>query len=285
MKYRILPLLVLCLAFAACKDKTATSGNPSNADSAVNATAAPTNGDSAAMEEGPARPPLKAEAELNAIKQQWEATAAAEKEFLASPKLIQTVEKLKGHTDEDGFEQPGQLSEAQFAKLSLKEQMYYFLFHPEVSSQNCDMALFDAGQIQGISAWLPHGEEVYQSERQTNALANNKAEVVKIVKECLNKNKALSVEMMKMVAGLQLKELIVPMVDTYNAQTVKDDLLLTTAIEFMRMQQWPEWMSSNVAKEMDSEMGGEYGGMRDYADLTPENVNEVIALAKKFAAQ
>lgn len=286
MKYRFLPILALCLAVAACKDKTASTGNATSSDS-VNATAAPATAtnDGASMEEGPGRPALKSESDVNAIKQQWEATASAEKEFLASPKFIAMVEKLEGQTDEDGFEQPGQLSEAQFAKLNVKEQLYYFLFHPEVSSQNCDMAMFDAGLIQGISAWLPHGEELYQSERQTNALASNKTEVVKLAKECLSKNKALSVPMMQMIAGMQLKELIVPMVDAYNAQTVKDDLLLTTGIEMMRMQQWPEWLSSNVAKEMDSEAGGEYGGLRDYAALTPENVAEVTALAKKFAAQ
>lgn len=283
MKTRILLFSLLALLAVSCQQNAADAGQSaiSGADSAKNnATQAPDVIDA----EGANRPALKSEADRTKIKQQWADAIAAEKKLLGSPKLIGWMGDLKFTTDEDGFDQPGKLTDAQFKGLSFSEKFCYYLFHPEMASQNCSMAFFDVGLIQGISGSLPFDGEEYPSDRQLEAMNTQKAELEKWILKSISTNKEISIPMMQAVVAFEVKSAIVPLLDLYQQQTVKDDLLLSTCIEMMRKAEYADWSSSNVATEMREEMGGDYQGeMRDFAALNDANVQEIIALAKKFA--
>ena len=283
MKMKFFLGAVCLLALSACNSPSAESTQSaiSNADSlAASAAQAPDN-----QEEGESlRPTLKSEPERSRLQKQWADAVAAEKKFLGSPKLIGWIGELKSSTDEDGFDQPGKLTETQFKGLAFQEKLCYYLFHPEMASQNCSMAFFDIGLIQGISGSLPFDSEEYQSERQLEALTTQKAELEKWVLKSIETNKTVSIPMMQLIVAFELKSAITPLLNLYAAQSLKDDLLLTTCIEMMRKAEFADWVNSEVAAEMKQEMGGEYGPeMRDYAAINDANVQEVIALAKKFA--
>ncbi len=283
MKTRIFLFSLLALLAVSCQQNAPDAGQSaiSNADSAQNnAAQAP----DVTEAEGGNRPTLKSEAERAKIEQQWADAIAAEKKLLGSPKLLGWMGELKSTTDEDGFDQPGKLTDAQFKGLSFSEKFCYYLFHPEMASQNCSMAFFDVGLIQGISGSLPFDGEEYPSDRQLEAMNTQKAEVEKWILKSISTNKAISIPMMQAIVAFEVKSAIVPLLDLYQQQTVKDDLLLSACVEMMRKAEYADWGSSNVAAEMQKEMGGEYGPeRRDYAALNDANVQEIIALAKKFA--
>lgn len=283
MKTRIFLFSLLALLAVSCQQNAADASQSSisGADSAnTNATPAA----DLAEGSGAMRPTPKSEEERAKIEKQWADAIAAEKKFLGSPKLIGWMGDLKFTTDEDGFDQPGKLTDAQFKGLSFSEKFCYYLFHPEMASQNCSMAFFDVGLIQGISGSLPFDGEEYPSDRQLEAMNTQKAELEKWILKSISTNKAISIPMMQAVVAFEVKSAIVPLLDLYQQQTVKDDLLLSTCIEMMRKAEYADWSSSNVATEMREEMGGDYQGeMRDFAALNDANVQEIIALAKKFA--
>lgn len=285
MKIRFAIFVSLTLALAACNQQpSATTSSTSNA--ADSNLVADTNATMAtASEAEPQRPAPKSEAEQAKVRQQWADAVAAEKKFLGSPKLLGWIDGLKSTTDEDGFDQPGKLTDAQYKGLSLQEKLCYYLFHPEVSSQNCSMAFFDAGLIQGISGSLPFGSEEFPSERQMQSMESQKADVANWIVKSITTNKAASVELMQAVVAFDVKQAIGLLTDLYNSQSTKDDLILSTFIELMRKAEYAPWMNSDIAKEMQAPMGGdEYGGeMRDYAPLNQANVDKVLALAKEFA--
>jgi hypothetical protein len=194
------------------------------------------------------------------------------------------MEALKSTTDEDGFDHPGKLTDAQYKGLSFQEKFCYYLFHPEMASQNCSMALFDIGLVQGISGSLPFGAEEYPSDRQIESMESQKAEIATWALKCISTNKAVSIQMMQAIVAYDVKAAIVPLLDLYASQPLKDDLLLTTCIELMRKAEYPAWTNSDVAAEMQVEIGGDYGGERgDFAALTDANVQKVISLARQFA--
>jgi hypothetical protein len=289
MKLRTTLFALLVVAATACNKKPETASTTTPADTSavmandVEGMAAAPAPEMAASVEG--RPAPKSETAQAAIRAQWDAAAAAEKKFLGSPKLLKWIDGLKSSTDEDGFDQPGKLTDAQFKGLPFQEKFCYYLFHPEMASQNCSMAFFDAGLVEGISGSLPYESERYASERQFQAMEGKKDDVRAWIVKSIAANKAVSVDMLHAVVAFKATSAIQPLIDLYNSQATKDDLILSAFVEMMRNAEFAKWTQSDVAAEMGKEMGGDFGGeMRDFAPLTEANVQSIIAIAKEFAA-
>ena len=137
MKTRLFALSFLAIFAVAC-NQTAVDGaqtTVSNADSATaTATDQGTQKAAATSEEPIDVPALKPADVQEKLKKLWEDAATAEKALLGSPKLLGWIDGLQSTTDEDGFDQPGKLTDKQFNGLSTKDQYLYYLLHPEEAS-------------------------------------------------------------------------------------------------------------------------------------------------------
>lgn len=283
MKTRILLLWTWAALLAAC------SGNPAVESTSTSLMAADSDSDAvtlgAAVDEQAStdtyqeleRPEAKPEKVQAQLRREWEAAEEAEKRFLGTPRLVGWVGELKETQDEDGMPLYGKLPDARFGSLTVKEHLYYSLFHPENWDQICAEFLFDAGLVKAISGSLPYGNGDYPSDRQQKALEARLDSVGTYVVECLQANQGLSPTLMHLVVDYKIREAIPVLMDIYKSQPLKDDLILTTMIELMRNAEYPGWMESDLNKELG-------GSMRDYVALTPTNADKIMFYAKKFAA-
>jgi hypothetical protein len=269
----ILAGLVLT-SLAACNNENKTA----NAAEQIDSTAV-----GAAVEEGmdpnaeePTRPASKSDADQKALRKAWEDALKAEQKFLGNKQLEADIAVLKETEDADGMIVLGAIDDAKFKAMKPKELLYYTIFHPESWDQNCSEFMFDAGLIQGISAYLPF-ETDHASERQISAFKANIADMKALIVDCIHTNKAVSLPLLHAVSEYDVRAAISPLIDLFNTQKPQDDLILSALIEMMDLNEFAEWKNSDVNKQFD-------GGMRDWIPLTAENVAAIIAIAQHYAA-
>jgi hypothetical protein len=267
----------------ACADKPVEQ-KPTHLDSATTANVVDTDTAETAKPDysygyfDPSLPPAKPKAELDALNKIWRDALEADRKWLVSERLEDWMKGLKDTDDEDGMPVHGLLTDAQFASLTTKEKLGYAMFHPEGWSQNCAEFSESAGHIQAISRMLPYDETGdFWSDRQMDALRKDSVAVKKIILECISTNNTVSIPMMHNISEFKVWAAIPKLIEIYNAQTTKDDLLLTTMIALMERASFWKWINSDLNKAM---VGDENGIIA----LTPENAQQIIDYAQKFAA-
>ena len=72
------------------------------------------------------------------------------------------------------------------------------------------------------------------------------SEIKALIVESIRSTKMVSQQMMHAVSQYDVREAIVPMIEIYQNQKPKDDLILTTFMEMMAMGDYAEWKSSDV---------------------------------------
>lgn len=223
-------------------------------------------------------PKEKDAAELAALRKAREASGEAQMTFFSTMHVKEWMAGLEEKEDEDGMPLLETLPDQQFQQLTTKEHIYYHLAYPEEWSQNCAEMYFMPGNVKAIARYLPFADDgYYLSERQTKYMENNRDSVSYWVKSFLKDRKALTTEMLNLIADLKLKSAIPDMARIYRSQATKDDLILTTLIQMMVQAEYPGWTQSKLAKEgWDKEM--------DVLELNQVNADMVLMYAEKYAS-
>jgi hypothetical protein len=217
--------------------------------------------------------PLKPEAERQAILENWRNAFDLEIAALKDPK---TDEWLQANRAENAGDEPKRISEAELKAMTAQQLLYYALQNPEEYSQICAEFAAGAGLIQALSRKLPYDQNGdLRSDRQTDALQAKHKQVERLVADLLRKNKTVSQRMLFHIADLELHACILPLIDIYRSQQLKDDLILTTLSELMERGEGFEWLKSDVFKTML--LDAHY-----IAPLTAANAEEVISYAQRY---
>lgn len=225
----------------------------------------------------PGLPPQKSRKEIDILNKRWGDAWQIEYDYLVTDQLEKWLKAIEDSTDEDGWPIRRKLKKDQFAALNAQELLAYHMFHPEEWSQNCAEFGVSAGYIQGISRALPYDEDGnYWSERQMAALIKDSVAVGAVVVECLQKHKTASIPMMRAVAELKVKEAVVPLIAIYEAQEVKDDLILTTLIELMERANYWKWVYSPTGKQIVVTHG-------NVLPLDSATIADILKFAREFA--
>jgi hypothetical protein len=257
----------------------------------------------------PPLPPMKSSAELGRLQAQWAAAHAAERTFLMSSRLQRWLKELKATMDPNDPSVRPQLTDDQFGALSVKEMLAYQMYYPEDWSQLCLFSNTYAGRAAGIARALPQENMVYivdsgkleylpadsnmtlealdivpfasgyhWSDRQLEALRKDSVAVKRLVLECLATHGQVSIAMMRTIANFKIKEAILPLMDIYRRQAVKDELILTTIMEIMERSNYWKWIYSPVCKSV---VAAPY----EVIPLTQTNLDEIFKHAQTFAEQ
>ncbi len=225
----------------------------------------------------PSLPPQKSRKEIDALNKRWGDAWEADREFLMTDRLEKWLKAIPDSSDADGYPIRLKLKKEQFAALDAKELLAYQMFHPEEWSQNCAEFGVAAGYIQAISRNLPYEDDGdYWSERQMAALIKDSVAVGKVVLECLSTNKSPSIPLMRAIAELKVKEAILPLIDIYESQEIKDDLILTTLVELMERANYWKWVYSPTCKLMVVSEG-------NVLPLDAPTIAEILKFAREFA--
>lgn len=222
-------------------------------------------------------PPMKPQAERRQLQKYWEDALALEQRLLSTEALDRSVAELKDFVGDDGIPIRGELKDAEFAKLSMRELLAYQIMHPESWAEVEGKQQTRAGQILGISRKLPQDIDGFEpSDRQMSALRKDTNALKSIVLECLDKNHVASIPLLRIIAEFKIREAILPLVSIYAAQTIKDDLILTTLTLLMEKAMYWKWLKSEPFKVMLLDANGT-------AALTEQNIAEILEFARQFA--
>lgn len=297
-KHTFLIGLASILMFSACGDSTASSeeSNQDSVQTAVEEIAATASekvansdleqdadydrfADFSDSEDESKGPTPKPEEDLAALKKMREQAFKAEKTFFETPRISSWVSKLATTLDEESETEYGKLETGKFHQLNAKEAFYYYLVHPEMWDQICAETIFEAGDVLAIAQNLPFtGDGDHPSERQEELVKKNWPEIEGLVLDCIQKNNAISPEMMQVVVDFSMKSSIPVLTKIFKEQSeVKDDLILTTFVAMMNRANYKEWTDSEIAKEFKSMWW-------ETIPLNDENVDKILFYAKKFAA-
>ncbi len=222
-------------------------------------------------------PPMKSQAARRQLQTYWEDALALERALLGNENLNRSILELKDFVGDDGIPIRGELKDAEFAKLSVRELLAYQIMHPESWAEVEGNQQTRAGQILGISRKLPQDAEGFEpSERQMSALRKDTSALKNIVLECLEQDHAASIPLLRIISEFKIREAILPLVSIYQAQTVKDDLILTTLTLLMEKSMYWKWLKSDPFKSMLLDVTGT-------AALTEENAAQILEFARQFS--
>ncbi|MEY3444244.1 MAG: hypothetical protein RLZZ519_2525, partial [Bacteroidota bacterium] len=225
----------------------------------------------------PSLPPQKSPKEIDVLNKRWGDAWESNHAFLMTDRLEKWLAAIPDSSDGDGYPIRLNLKKDQFAALDAREKLAYQMFHPEEWSQNCAEFGVAAGYIQAISRNLPYDEDGdYWSERQMAALIKDSVAVGKVILECLSTNKSPSIPLMRAIAELKVKDAILPLIDIYESQEIKDDLILTTLIELMERANYWKWVYSPTCKSMVVSEG-------NVLPLDSATIAEILKFAREFA--
>jgi hypothetical protein len=260
-----------------------------------------------AISQDPNQPAFKSQTEIEALQKRWKDAYEAERQLLLSKRLQLWLEDLYGLDDPNMPDVRAKLTDEQFEALSFKEKLAYQMYYPEDWSQNCKVFWSYGGIYQAIARELPQentgyfyterdeealhkdttaGRQVFLpdqagfhwSERQLEALYRDTAEVKRIVLETMATTQTVSIPMMRTIVKFNVKAALLPLIDIYRKQTVKDDLILTTLMELMERLNFFDWIYSPLCKAIVVD--------ENYTlPLTQANADEIISYAEKLAAK
>lgn len=232
----------------------------------------------AAIPQGSQPPmPLKPQEVLAQLRSGWDAALDAEKKFLLSPRLRGWIEDLETQSDPASPGSRAVLDEGRYAQLNPQERLAYRLFYPEGQLEDGEYEVSYAGQMMCISRWLPDDPQGrYLSARQMTDVLRDTSAIRPMILDCIATNGSVSIPMMQEIVRSKFKRSLPALIAVYERQAVKDDLLLTTLSEVMEKSNFWEWLKGNVCHQMVLDPNGT-------APLSPENIAEIIAYARKFA--
>jgi hypothetical protein len=137
--------------------------------------------------------------------------------------------------------------------LSLGEKFTYHMIHPESFSQICDAYPPIQDEHKKIFGQLPDLYDEYSwSDRQIAFFKANRDSVVKLLKECITKDKQIGVNFKKAIVEMNATEMI-PFLITTCKSIKKDHDILTVLLLLMEKNKYPPFIASISHKKLYSE--------------------------------
>lgn len=171
------------------------------------------------------------------------------------------------------------LDDTQFQALTSQEKLAYQLFYPEDYAQSGLGHRAFSGNVLAISRKLPAlADGLAPSERQMQAVRKDSNAIKKIILNSLETNRAASVELLYDIVALKLIKAIPLLIQIYQGQALKDDLLLTTLVALMEHSNFWPWIYSPEFKAMLVDPN-------ETIPLTPPNIDKIITMAQKLASR
>jgi hypothetical protein len=218
--------------------------------------------------------PLKPKEQRDALMERWKKAYSQELAALKDPKIDAW---MNAHPTAGIDDLVPPLPQTDLKALDAKQLLYYALVNPEEFSQNCSEFSGYAGLVQVLSRKLPYDDYgLLRSDRQTDALQAKHDEVDALVVRFLKENKTVSERLMFHIADLELQGAILPLIDIYQAQTLKDDLILTTLLELMERGECFPWIMGDLFKKM-------LISPNNTVELNENNAETIISFASAFA--
>lgn len=221
--------------------------------------------------------PLKSQDVLDQLQRGWDAALEAERKTLLSARLRGWIEELESQSDPASPGSRAVLDKDRYAQLNPQERLAYRIFYPEGQLEDGEYERSFAGQMMCISRFLPEDPDGrYLSARQMADMLRDTAEVRPMILDCIVQNGTVSIPLMREIGTSKYKRCLPALIAIYERQAVKDDLILTTLSEVMEKSNFWEWLKGSVSHQMILDPNAT-------APLTPQNVAEIIAYARKFA--
>lgn len=147
--------------------------------------------------------------------------------------------------------EPKVITESNFKALNAYEHFVHAFYYPETYRQSCSLFPLPENLFSKIPMRLPRiGEGLVMSERQTNAIVQNRDSTIVLIENCIVKTGVVSDEFKRVIVRLNALELIPVLVTTIeNQQEVKDPYILTTLCLLMRYG-YPPFKSAEIYKQL-----------------------------------
>lgn len=179
------------------------------------------------------------------------------------------------------------ISETDFNSLNAYEHFIHSFYYPEWYYQSCSMFGYPNDILQKIPSLLKRqGEGLRMSERQRNAVIENRDSSIVLMKQCIEKSSNINDEFKRNIVLLRAFELIPEMINKVESQKkIKDPYILTTLCLLMRFDYEPFTKSQiyNVLYPTDSL--GYYLSREAYTKSIPftqSNYKTIIDFASNY---
>lgn len=193
---------------------------------------------------------------------------------LATPPYgLAKVKKLVSGIKEDG-DGNMKLSPKIYQALSLREKFTYHMINFEAYAQICDAMPPIQDEEKKIFGHLPSWYEDYGwDDRQLKFFIANRDSVMKLMKECIQKNNQVGLNFKKVMVEINATEMIPFLITVYNT-TKKDRDILTVFMLLMHDNNYEPFMVSTSNRKL-------YGQESDYQSyLTYNKANEDLIIQR-----
>ena len=163
------------------------------------------------------------------------------------------------------------ISETDFESLNAYEHFIHSFYFPEWYYQSCSMFGDPQNILQKIPSLLKRqGEGFKMSERQRNAIIENRDSTILLMKTCIEKASVINDEFKRHIVSLKAFELIPTLIDKVESQQeIKDPYILTTLCLLMRFDYEP-FRESEIYKSLyPSDSIGYYFSREAYKNSIP----------------
>lgn len=134
--------------------------------------------------------------------------------------------------------------------FTIKEKLIFALVYPEQHSQTCSKYIeLNEEMNQHIFSYLPKGDEgFYPSERQIEALKENKDSVAFYLKQCYKNKDQIPFDIYLIVEEINLYQLIPLLIEHNNSK--KNSFILALMIRLMMDDKYKPFLNSNLIKDL-----------------------------------
>ena len=182
-----------------------------------------------------------------------------------------SLDKVSKLIPEKEHFKPTKISETDFESLNAYEHFIHSFYFPEWYYQSCSMFGDPQNILQKIPSLLKRqGEGFKMSERQRNAIIENRDSTVLLMKTCIEKASVIHDEFKRHIVSLKAFELIPTLIDKVESQQeIKDPYILTTLCLLMRFDYEP-FRESEIYKSLyPSDSTGYYFSREAYKNSIP----------------
>ena len=174
-----------------------------------------------------------------------------------------------------------------FKKLSTKDKFIFSYQHPESYFQSCSMPPYDAETIYKIKGYLIQKMEgFHMSERQRNALTDNRDSIVYYISGCLKIQKNLGNDLLLIVKMIDGFECIPILRNIIENQKVKNPYILTLFMLLMSKNNYAPFLSSGIYEKLYikkpdlTEILKNKG--KEYVPFNQKNYHDILKMTTSF---
>lgn len=195
--------------------------------------------------------------------------------------VIALMSKIEAKDDTSGMDGSIEaLDYYVYSSLSLEQKFTYNMLNPENSAQNCDILPEQTDPEHRIFGKLQDAfGEWFWSDRQLNFFKDYHAEVVKLMKATIDRDKKVGNNFKDVIIEMNATDMIPYLIDVYNRKK-KDHYILTVLIELMENNKYPEFINSISHRKLFGK--DEYSLNAPYLVYNQANEDLIIKRAMNF---